>query len=435
MFEYMGDRLTNAIRNIKGMGRITEENINDAVREIRMALLEADVNYTVVKEFINNVKEKALGQEVDKSLKPDELFIKIVKDEVVELLGGEVAPLCVDGNPTILMLVGLQGSGKTTTSGKLANYLRKKEAKKPLLVACDIYRPAAIDQLKTVGKELNIPVFSEDNKKVTEIVTDALEFAKTNGNDYVIIDTAGRLHIDDALMDELKDVEELARPNEEILVIDAMMGQDAINVINGFNDKLNLTGCILTKMDGNTKGGVALSVRHLTHVPIKFIGDSEKLDGLMTFDPERMAERILDMGDIMAIAEKVESVIDADEVEEQAAKMKKGEYDLDDFLKNLKQIKKLGPLDKFLKLLPQARQIGLNNINIDPKDMAHVEAIVLSMTKYERKHPEVLKASRKRRIAEGSGRSVEEVNRLLKQFETMQKMMKQMASGNFKMPF
>ena len=435
MFEYMGDRLTNAIRNIKGMGRITEENINDAVREIRMALLEADVNYTVVKEFINNVKEKALGQEVDKSLKPDELFIKIVKDEVVELLGGEVAPLCVTGNPTILMLVGLQGSGKTTTSGKLANYLRKKEAKKPLLVACGIYRPAAIDQLKTVGKELNIPVFSEDNKKVTEIVTDALEYAKTNGNDYVIIDTAGRLHIDDTLMDELKDVETLAHPDEEILVIDAMMGQDAINVINGFNDKLNLTGCILTKMDGNTKGGVALSVRHLTHVPIKFIGDSEKLDGLMSFDPERMAERILDMGDIMAIAEKVESVIDADEVEEQAAKMKKGEYDLDDFLKNLKQIKKLGPLDKFLKLLPQARQIGLNNINIDPKDMAHVEAIVLSMTKDERKHPEILKASRKRRIALGSGRTVEEVNRLLKQFETMQKMMKQMASGNFKMPF
>ena len=435
MFEYMGDRLTNAIRNIKGMGRITEENINDAVREIRMALLEADVNYTVVKEFINNVKEKALGQEVDKSLKPDELFIKIVKDEVVELLGGEVAPLCVTGNPTILMFVGLQGSGKTTTSGKLANYLRKKEAKKPLLVACDIYRPAAIDQLKTVGKELNIPVFSEDNKKVTEIVQDALAFAKENANDYVIIDTAGRLHIDDTLMEELKDVEDLAHPDEEILVIDAMMGQDAINVINGFNDKLNLTGCILTKMDGNTKGGVALSVRHLTHVPIKFIGDSEKLDGLMTFDPERMAERILDMGDIMAIAEKVESVIDADEVEEQAAKMKKGEYDLEDFLKNLKQIKKLGPLDKFLKLLPQARQIGLNNINIDPKDMAHVEAIVLSMTKYERKHPEVLKASRKRRIAEGSGRSVEEVNRLLKQFETMQKMMKQMASGNFKMPF
>ena len=282
---------------------------------------------------------------------------------------------------------------------------------------------------------MNIPVFSEGGKKVTEIVRDALEYARIQGNDYIIIDTAGRLHIDDALMEELKDVEELVHPNEEILVIDAMMGQDAINVINGFNDKLNLTGCILTKMDGNTKGGVALSVRHLTHVPIKFIGDSEKLDGLMLFDPERMAERILDMGDIMAIAEKVEAVIDEDDIEEQASKMKKGEYDLEDFLKNLKQIKKLGPLDKFLKLLPQARQIGLNNINIDPKDMAHIEAIVLSMTKYERKHPEVLKASRKKRIASGSGRSVEEVNRLLKQFETMQKMMKQMASGNFKMPF
>ena len=435
MFEYMGDRLTNAIKNIKGMGRISEDNINEAMREIRLALLEADVNYTVVKEFINNVKEKALGMEVDKSLKPDEVFIKIVKDELVELLGGEAVPLVVYKNPTILMLVGLQGSGKTTTSGKIANYLRKRHAKKPLLVACDIYRPAAIDQLKTVGKELNIPVFSEGQIEVTKIVRDALEYAKENKNDYIIIDTAGRLHIDEPLMEELKSVEELAKPDEVILVIDAMMGQDAINVINGFNNALHLTGCILTKLDGNTKGGVALSVRHLTNVPIKFVGDSEKLDGLSEFHPERMAERILDMGDILSIAEKVESVIDADEVEEQAAKMKKGEYDLDDFLKNLKQIKKLGPLDKFLKLLPQARQIGLNNINIDPKDMAHVEAIVLSMTKDERKHPEILKASRKRRIALGCGRSVEEVNRLLKQFETMQKMMKQMASGNFKMPF
>ena len=435
MFEYMGDRLTNAIRNIKGMGRITEENINDAVREIRMALLEADVNYTVVKEFINNVKEKALGQEVDKSLKPDELFIKIVKDEVVELLGGEVAPLCVTGNPTILMLVGLQGSGKTTTSGKLANYLRKKESKKPLLVACDIYRPAAIDQLKTVGKELNISVFSEDNKKVTEIVQDALAFAKENGNDYVIIDTAGRLHIDDTLMEELKDVEDLAHPDEEILVIDAMMGQDAINVINGFNDKLNLTGCILTKMDGNTKGGVALSVRHLTHVPIKFIGDSEKLDGLMTFDPERMAERILDMGDIMGIAEKVENIISEDEAKKEAERMMSGKYDLEDFLNNLKQIRKLGPLENIIKMLPQARKMGLNNVSIDPKQMGHVEAIILSMTPYERKHPEVLKNSRKLRISKGSGRPVEEINRLLNQFEEMKKMMKMMKNGNLKLPF
>lgn len=435
MFEYMGDRLTNAIRNIRGMGKITESNINDAMREIRMALLEADVNYTVVKEFINNVKEKALGLEVAKEIKPDELFIKIVKDELIALLGGEASPLEVEKKPTVLMLVGLQGSGKTTTSGKLANYLRKKHAKKPLLVACDIYRPAAIDQLKTVGSELNIPVFSEGQIEVNKIVEDALEYAKENKNDYIIIDTAGRLHIDENLMEELKGVESLCNPDEVILVIDAMMGQDAINVINGFNDALNLTGCILTKLDGNTKGGVALSVRHLTNVPIKFVGDSEKLDGLSEFHPDRMAERILDMGDIMAIAEKVESVIDQDEIENQAMRMKKGEYDLEDFLQNLKQIKKLGPLDKFLKLLPQARQIGLNNINIDPKDMAHVEAIVLSMTKEERRKPEILKASRKQRIAKGSGRSVEEVNKLLKQFETMKQMMKQISNGNFKMPF
>ena len=435
MFEYMGDRLTNAIKNIKGMGRITEDNINDAMREIRLALLEADVNYTVVKEFINNVKEKALGMEVDKSLKPDEVFIKIVKDEVVELLGGEAVPLVVDKNPTILMLVGLQGSGKTTTSGKLANYLRKRHAKKPLLVACDIYRPAAIDQLKTVGKELNIPVFSEGQIEVTKIVSDALEYAKENKNDYIIIDTAGRLHIDEPLMEELKGVEELAKPDEVILVIDAMMGQDAINVINGFNNALHLTGCILTKLDGNTKGGVALSVRHLTNVPIKFVGDSEKLDGLSEFHPERMAERILDMGDILSIAEKVESVVSEEEAMEQAKKLKKGNYDLEDFLMNLKQMKKLGPLEKLLGMLPQARQMGLNNVNIDPKDIAHVEAIVLSMTKEERRNPEILKASRKQRIAKGSGRSVEEVNRLLKQFDMMKQMMKQFSNGKMKLPF
>lgn len=435
MFEYMGDRLTNAIKNIKGMGRISENNINEAMREIRLALLEADVNYTVVKEFINNVKEKALGMEVDKSLKPDEVFIKIVKDELVELLGGEAVPLVVDKNPTILMLVGLQGSGKTTTSGKLANYLRKRHAKKPLLVACDIYRPAAIDQLKTVGKELNIPVFSEGQIEVTKIVRDALEYAKENKNDYIIIDTAGRLHIDEPLMEELKGVEELAKPDEVILVIDAMMGQDAINVINGFNNALHLTGCILTKLDGNTKGGVALSVRHLTNVPIKFVGDSEKLDGLSEFHPERMAERILDMGDILSIAEKVESVVSEEEAMEQAKKLKKGNYDLEDFLMNLKQMKKLGPLEKLLGMLPQARQMGLNNVNIDPKDIAHIEAIVLSMTKEERRNPEILKASRKQRIAKGSGRSVEEVNRLLKQFDMMKQMMKQFSNGKMKLPF
>ena len=435
MFEYMGDRLSKAIKNIRGMGKITEENINDAMREIRMALLEADVNYQVVKEFVNNVKEKALGLDVGKNLKPDELFIKLVKDELINLLGSEVAPLETKKYPTILMLVGLQGSGKTTTAGKLANYLRKKESKHPLLVACDIYRPAAIEQLKDIGKSLNIPVFEEGKKEVVAIVKDALEYAKENKNDYIIIDTAGRLHIDENLMVELKNIQEFAHPDEVLLVIDAMMGQDAIHVIEGFNNALHLTGCILTKLDGNTKGGVALSVRHLTNVPIKFVGDSEKLDGLSMFYPERMAERILDMGDIMGIAEKVEDIISETEAKDQMKKMQSGKYDLEDFLTNLKQIKKLGPLENLLKMLPQARKMGLNNVQIDPKQMAHVEAIIQSMTPYERKHPEILKATRKQRIAKGSGRSVEEVNRLLNQFEQMKKMMKMMRNGNMKMPF
>ena len=324
MFEYLGDRLSTAMKNIRGMGKITEENISDAMREIRMALLEADVNYEVVKEFTNNVKEKALGLEVQKSLKPDELFIKLVKDELVELLGGDTSPLETKYNPTILMLVGLQGSGKTTSAGKLANYLRKKEARHPLLVACDIYRPAAIEQLKTVGKSLNIPVFEEGKKDVLTIIKDALEYAQENKFDYIIIDTAGRLHIDEELMTELKQIEATYKPHETLLVIDAMMGQDAINVINGFNDALHLTGAILTKMDGNTKGGVALSIRHLTGVPIKFVGDSERLDGLSPFHPNRMAERILDMGDIMGIAEKVEDIISEEEALDQAKKMRSG---------------------------------------------------------------------------------------------------------------
>ncbi len=435
MFEYMGDRLSKAIKNIRGMGKITEENINDAMREIRMALLEADVNYQVVKEFVNNVKEKALGLDVGKNLKPDELFIKLVKDELISLLGSDVVELETKKNPTILMLVGLQGSGKTTTAGKLANYLRKKEGKHPLLVACDIYRPAAIDQLKDIGKSLNIPVFEEGKKEAVSIVKDALEYAKENKNDYIIIDTAGRLHIDETLMQELKDIENFAHPHEILLVIDAMMGQDAIHVIEGFNEALNLTGCSLTKLDGNTKGGVALSVRHLTNVPIKFVGDSEKLDGLSMFYPERMAERILDMGDIMGIAEKVEDIISEEEAKDQVKKMQSGKYDLEDFLQNLKQIKKLGPLENIIKMLPQARKMGLNNVQIDPKQMAHVEAIIQSMTPYERRHPEVKKKKRKQRIAKGSGRSVEEVNRLLNQFEQMKKMMKMMQNGNMKMPF
>ena len=434
MFEYMGDRISNAIKNIRGMGKITEDNISDAMREIRIALLEADVNYQVVKEFVSDVKEKALNSEVEKSLKPDEVFLKIVKDELVSLLGGDYVPLEVSKKPTILMLVGLQGSGKTTTAGKLANYLRKKHNKKPLLIAADIYRPAAIEQLKTIGKSLNVPVFSEE-KSVVEIVSDGINYAKEENLDYIIIDTAGRLQIDEELMQELKDIDAYVHPHEKILVIDGSMGQDAINVITGFNESLSLTGCILTKLDGNTKGGVALSVRHLTHIPIKFVGNSEKMDGLSEFYPERMADRILDMGDILEIVSKVEDVIDEDEAKRQAIKMKKGTFDLDDFLQTLKQIKKLGPLENILKMLPQARKMGLNNISIDPKEFAHIEAIIQSMTMYERRHPEILKATRKMRIAKGSGRSVEEVNRLLKQFETMKEMMKKINNGNLKMPF
>lgn len=434
MFEYLGDRLSSAIKNIKGMGKITEDNIDTAIREIRMALLEADVNYEIVKEFTNNVKTKALGLEVSKSLKPEEVFIKLIKDELVSLLG-ESEDLYVSGNPSVLMLVGLQGSGKTTTAGKLSLFLRKKYNKKPLLVACDIYRPAAITQLKQIGKELNIPVFSKDNVTVNEIITDALFYAKENNNDYIIIDTAGRLQLDEKLMDELKSVEDNFKVDEKILVIDSMIGQDAINVIKGFNETLHLTGCILTKMDSTSKGGVALCVRHLTNVPIKFIGDSEKMDGLSLFDAQRMANRILDMGDILSIAEKAEGLMSEDEAKDLSKKMLKGKYDFEDFLNTMKQIKKLGPLENLLKLIPGARKMGLNNVNIDPKEMAHVEAIILSMTPYERRHPEVLKAQRKIRIAKGCGMKVEDVNRLINQFEQMKKMMKSMSNGNMKMPF
>ena len=435
MFETLGDRLQNALHKIKGYGKITEDNISDMMREIRLALLEADVNYKVVKEFTNNVKEKALGEEVKKSIKPGDLFVKIVKDELTELLGGNVEELNVKGNPAILMLVGLQGSGKTTTIGKLASFLRKKHAKKPLLVAGDVYRPAAIDQLKQIGKELNIEVYEEGKKDPVEIAKHALDYAKENHFDYVLIDTAGRLHIDEELMDELKELNEAIHPQEILLVIDSMMGQDAINVIEGFNQNLPLTGVVLTKLDGDTRGGVALSVRHLTNVPIKFIGISEKMDGLDKFDPERMAGRILGMGDIISLVEKATEEIDEEEALSAAKKMQSGKFDLEDFLKQMKQIKKLGPLENLIKLLPGAKKMGLNNISIDPKQMAHVEAIILSMTPLERKKPEIIKASRKTRIAKGCGLSVQEVNKLLTQFEQMKKMMKQMANGNMKLPF
>ena len=435
MFESLGERLQNALSKIKGTGKITESNISEMMREIRLALLEADVNYTVVKEFTNTVKEKALGEEVQKSLKPGEVFVKIVKDELTELLGGEQEPLNLVGNPAILMLVGLQGSGKTTQIGKLSNLLRKKHAKKPLMVACDVYRPAAIDQLKQIGKQLNIEVYEEGKKDPVEIAEHAIKYAKENKYDYVLIDTAGRLHIDEELMDELENIRLKIRPKEILLVIDSMMGQDAINVIERFNDKLPLTCVILTKLDGDTRGGVALSVRHLTNVPIKFIGTSEKMDGLDTFDPERMAGRILGMGDIVSLVEKVQSEIDEKEAEKAAKRMQNGKFDLEDFLSQMKQIRKLGPLENLIKLIPGASKMGLNNVQIDPKQMGHIEAIVLSMTPKERRNPDIIKASRKTRIANGCGLSVQEVNKLLTQFDQMKKMMKQFSNGNKKFPF
>ena len=434
MFESLGDRLQSAINKIKGYGKITEDNISEVTREIRLALLEADVNYKVVKEFIANVKEKAVGEEVTKSLKPGEMFVKIVKDELVELLGGEKKDLNLDGNPAVLMLVGLQGTGKTTMIGKLALRLRKKHNKKPLLVACDVYRPAAIDQLKQLGRQLNIEVYDEGNNNPVEISKNAIKYAKENGYNYVLIDTAGRLHIDEPLMEELNNINKEVKPQEILLVVDSMTGQDAINVIEGFNSNLPLTGAILTKLDGDTRGGAALSIRHLTNIPIKFIGIGEKMDGIEEFYPDRMATRILGMGDIMTMLEKAEEVIDQDEAMKAAKKMQSGKFDLDDFLGQLKQIKKLGPLENIIKMLPGVPK-ELKGVKVDPKDMAHIEAIILSMTPYERRHPEVLKATRKQRIAKGSSRSVEEVNRLLKQFEQMKLMMKQLKSGNLKMPF
>lgn len=435
MFENLSDRLQKVLKDIRGYGKITEDNISDMMREIRLSLLEADVNYKVVKEFTNTVKEKALGEEVRKSLSPGEVFVKIVKDELVKLLGGEKEELVVNKDFTTVMLVGLQGSGKTTTIGKLANFVRKKHHKKPLLIACDVYRPAAIDQLIQIGKQLSIEVYDEGKGNPVSIALNGIKYAKENGFDYVLIDTAGRLHIDEELMLELQNITKAVNPNETLLVIDAMMGQDAINVITGFNEKLALSGVILTKLDGDTRGGVALSVRHLTNIPIKFVGVSEKMDGLTEFYPERMASRILGMGDILSMVEKIEAEIDEKEAEKAAKKMMKGDFNLEDFLGQMKQIKKLGPLENIIKMLPGASKMGLNNVNIDPKKLSHIDAIILSMTPYERRNPDILKASRKERIAKGSGTTVTEVNQLLKQFEEMKKMMKMFKNGNFKMPF
>ena len=394
------------------------------MREIRLSLLEADVNYKVVKEFTTKVKEKALGEEVKRSIKPGDLFVKIVKDELTELLGGEAAPLNMDGNPAILMLVGLQGSGKTTTAGKLANLLRK-QGKKPLLVACDVYRPAAIKQLQVVGAQLNIPVFANENSKdVVHIAKQAMSVAYSKLNDVVILDTAGRLQIDEELMNELKNVKASVHPHEILLVVDSMTGQEAVNVATGFNDALGIDGVILTKLDGDTRGGAALSVKKVTGKPIKFVGMGEKLSELEVFHPDRMASRILGMGDVLSIIEKAEESFDQEEAEKLTKQLAKKEFDLNDYLLQLRQVKKMGSFSSILKMIPGMANI--KDLKVDEKEFTRIEAIICSMTDKERKNPKLLNGSRRIRIANGSGTSVQEINKFMKSFEMTQKMMKQM---------
>ncbi|MFS0865132.1 signal recognition particle protein [Fredinandcohnia sp. 179-A 10B2 NHS] len=443
-FEGLADRLQGTLQKIRGKGKVSESDVKEMMREVRLALLEADVNFKVVKDFVKRVSERAVGQEVMKSLTPGQQVIKVVQEELTALMGGEQSKIAVAKKPpTVIMMVGLQGAGKTTTTGKLANLLRKKHNRKPMLVASDIYRPAAIDQLQTLGKQLNMPVFSlGDQVSPVEIAKQAIAKAKEEHHDYVLIDTAGRLHIDEALMDELKQVKEVANPDEIFLVVDAMTGQDAVNVAQSFNDLLGLTGVVLTKLDGDTRGGAALSVKAVTNTPIKFVGLGEKLDAIEPFHPERMASRILGMGDVLSLIEKAQSSVDEEKARELEKKFKSASFTFDDFLDQLAQVRKMGPLDEILGMLPGANKMkGLKNVQVDDKQIGHVEAIIRSMTRAEREQPEIINSSRKKRIAKGSGRTVQEVNRLLKQFEDMKKMMKQMTSmtkgkkKGFKFPF
>ncbi|PFG06744.1 signal recognition particle protein [Bacillus sp. es.034] len=429
-FEGLADRLQGTIQKIRGKGKISEADVKEMMREVRLALLEADVNFKVVKQFVKKVSERAVGQEVMKSLTPGQQVIKVVQEELTNLMGGEQSQIAVAKRPpTVIMMVGLQGAGKTTTTGKLANLLRKKHNRKPLLVAADIYRPAAIKQLETIGKQLSLPVFSMgDQVSPVEIAKKAIEKAKEEHHDYVLIDTAGRLHIDENLMGELKEIKELSNPDEIFLVVDAMTGQDAVNVAQSFNDALGISGVVLTKLDGDTRGGAALSIRSVTEKPIKFVGMGEKMDALEAFHPERMASRILGMGDVLSLIEKAQANVDEEKAKELEQKMRTMSFTFDDFLDQLGQVKQMGPLDELLKMMPGANKMkGLDKIQVDDKQISHVEAIIQSMTGDEKTHPETINASRRKRIAKGSGTSIQEVNRLLKQFEDMKKMMKQMS--------
>ncbi|MBM7715640.1 signal recognition particle protein [Siminovitchia sp. FSL H7-0308] len=444
-FEGLADRLQSTIQKIRGKGKVTEADVKEMMREVRLALLEADVNFRVVKQFIKKVSERAVGQEVMKSLTPGQQVIKVVKEELTDLMGGEQSKIATAKRPpTVIMMSGLQGAGKTTTTGKLANLLRKSYNRKPLLIAADIYRPAAIKQLETIGKQLDMPVFSlGDQVNPVDIVRKGIEKAKEENCDYVLIDTAGRLHIDDELMEELRQIKEVADPDEIFLVVDAMTGQDAVNVAQSFNEQLDITGVILTKLDGDTRGGAALSIRSVAQKPIKFVGMGEKMDALEPFHPERMASRILGMGDVLTLIEKAQESVDEEKAKEMEHKFRTASFTFDDFLEQLGQVRSMGPLDELIKMMPGANKMkGLNNLQVDEKQIGHVEAIIRSMTKAEKENPEIINASRRRRIAKGSGRPVQEVNRLLKQFEEMKKMLKQMSGmqqkgrkKGFKFPF
>lgn len=425
-FENLTNRLQDAFKRLRGKGKVSEADVNEAMREVRLALLEADVNFKVVKDLVAKVKERAVGIEVLKNLNPAQQVIKVVNEELTALMGGTQAKLDLSQRPTVIMMVGLQGAGKTTTTGKLALHLQKQN-RKPLLVACDIYRPAAIKQLQVLGEQIKAPVFTLGNEvSPVEIARQAIQHAKDQHLDTVLIDTAGRLHIDEKLMDELKEIRAISKPQEILLVVDAMTGQDAVNVSDSFNQQLELSGVVLTKLDGDTRGGAALSVKSVTGCPIKFAAMGEKLDALEPFHPDRMASRILGMGDVLTLIEKAQSQVDAEKAAELEKKLRKAEFTLEDFLEQMGQIRKLGSLEDILKMIPGMNKI--KNLNVDEKQITRVEAIIQSMTKAEKQNPQIINAKRRMRIAAGSGTTVNDVNRMLKQFEDMKKMMKQMTS-------
>ncbi|NLN64108.1 MAG: signal recognition particle protein [Clostridiaceae bacterium] len=446
VFEGLSEKLQNVMKKIKGQGRINEKNVKEMMREVRMALLEADVNFKVAKEFIANVSERAVGQDVMESLTPGQQVVKIVHEELIKLMGGDVEKLTFSSlPPTVYMMVGLQGAGKTTASAKLANHLRK-QGKKPLMVACDVYRPAAVKQLQVLGKQLDVPVFEMGTETTpVEIAKKAIAHATSKLYDVVIIDTAGRLHIDETLMQELLDIKNNVKPQEILLVVDAMTGQDAVNVAASFNEKLIIDGIILTKLDGDTRGGAALSTKAVTGKPVKFVGIGEKLSDIEPFYPDRMASRILGMGDVLSLIEKAQAAFDEKKAIELEKKLRTQQFTLDDFLDQLQQLKKMGPMNQFLGMMPGISPGALKDIQIDEKQTVYIEAIIQSMTKQERSNPSIINASRRQRIAKGSGTSIQQVNQLLKQFESVKKMMKMFSNpkalkgmkgkGGFKMPF